>query len=419
MTLATLVSFLCLSIALYILWQFRQMLLLLFTAVVLATALNSLIRWIQGRTSWPRGRSLLTAIALVFLGAGAFLAVVLPPFVGQFQQLIELIPDGIDQLSDLRDQFVSDPPGWFPQDLNLPEPSVLIQQISGVSSRVFSNFVAFFSSSATILLQLLLVTALTLMLAADPDSYRKLLLRLFPSGYRRHANDILGQCETALLGWLGGVSLSSLFVALLCFAGLSLLRVQFAFAHAVLAGVFNFIPNIGPALSVVFPLGVALSNSFGRAIAVVVLYVVIQNLESYVLQPTIMRHQVSLLPAATLIAQLFFANFFGPVGLVLALPLTVVSRVWIEEAWVKDHLDGDNNSAASAIAPNPGEASAAEPQQPTDSRSSPVASDSSAQEMDLNPLSQISSVSSSQSPSAQSPSISSSSAETESVEPKE
>ncbi|MEO1127808.1 MAG: AI-2E family transporter, partial [Cyanobacteria bacterium J06639_16] len=75
------------------------------------------------------------------------------------------------------------------------------------------------------------------------------------------------------------------------------------------------------------------------AIAVVVIYIIIQKLESYVLQPTIMKHQVSLLPAATLVSQLFFATFFGPVGLVLALPLTVVSRVWIEEAWIKDYLD--------------------------------------------------------------------------------
>ncbi|MEO0489107.1 MAG: AI-2E family transporter [Cyanobacteria bacterium J06659_2] len=339
MTLRTLVSFLCLSIALVILWQFRQILLLLFTAMVLAIALNSLIRFIQRRLGWPRSRSLLAAIAIVAIAGLLILAVVLPPFATQFQELLTLLPQGFDALLDWLDQITTNPPPWIPQDLELPDFPTVIQQLGGVSSRVFGNFITFFSSSVAIMLQLLLVTVITLMLAADPLAYRKLLIRLFPSSYRRRADGIFDKCETALLGWLGGVSLSSLFVALFSFAGLLILRVDFAFAHAVLAGVFNFIPNIGPALSAVFPLGVALSNSICSAIAVVVLYIIIQNLESYVLQPTIMKHQVSLLPAATLVSQLFFATFFGPVGLVLALPLTVVSRVWIEEAWIKDYLD--------------------------------------------------------------------------------
>ena len=341
MKLQTLVSFLCLSIALVILWQFRQIVLLLFTAIVLATALNSLIRLIQKQLGWHRPRALLAAIAVVAIVGILLLAVVVPPFVSQFQELLTLIPQGFEDLIFWLDQISENPPPWLPQDqdIALPDFPTLLQQVWGVSSQVFGNFIAFFSSSAAILLQLLLSAVLTLMLSADPLAYRRLLIRLFPSNYRRRADEILDKCETALLGWLGGVSLSSLFVALMSFAGLLLLRVDFAFAHAVLAGIFNFIPNIGPTLSVVFPLGVALSNSIASAITVAILYIVIQNLESYVLQPTIMKHQVSLLPAATLISQLFFATFFGPVGLVLALPLTVVSRVWIEEAWIKDYLD--------------------------------------------------------------------------------
>ena len=70
-----------------------------------------------------------------------------------------------------------------------------------------------------------------------------------------------------------------------------------------------------------------------------VLYVMIQNLESYWFSPMMMQRRVSLLPAATLIVQLFFANFLGPVGLILALPLAVVCKTWIEEAWIVDVLD--------------------------------------------------------------------------------
>ncbi|MGB3615077.1 MAG: AI-2E family transporter, partial [Elainellaceae cyanobacterium] len=76
-----------------------------------------------------------------------------------------------------------------------------------------------------------------------------------------------------------------------------------------------------------------------KVIAVVVLYVLIQNLESYWVSPAVMAKQVALLPAVTLSAQVFFTTFFGIMGLILALPLTVVAKTWIQEALIKDVLD--------------------------------------------------------------------------------
>ena len=141
------------------------------------------------------------------------------------------------------------------------------------------------------------------------------------------------------MAWLKGVSINSLFVAILCGLGLLVLRIPFVFAHALLAGVFNFIPNIGPILSAVFPVAVALLNSPGKAIAVLLLYAIVQQLESYWFSPLVMKKQVDLLPAATLIAQIFFATFLGFLGLILALPLAVIVKTWAEEALIQDFLD--------------------------------------------------------------------------------
>jgi predicted PurR-regulated permease PerM len=143
----------------------------------------------------------------------------------------------------------------------------------------------------------------------------------------------------------------------------------------MLAGVFNFIPNIGPALSAIFPIIVALSQSFGSAIAVLVLYVLIQNLESYWFSPMMMQQKVSLLPAATLTGQIFFATFLGPVGLILALPLTVVCKTWIEEAWIIDVLEKGQPEAnlyplPTVTAPSP---SSPPSEPPTEPAAQPVA----------------------------------------------
>lgn len=129
------------------------------------------------------------------------------------------------------------------------------------------------------------------------------------------------------------------FVGALSGIGLWILQVPLALAHAVIAGLFNLIPNVGPTLSVVFPMAIALLDAPWKAGAVLILYLVIQQIESYWLTPTVMAKQVSLLPAITLTAQIVFASLFGPLGLLIALPLAIVVGTWIEEVVFKDILD--------------------------------------------------------------------------------
>ena len=344
MKLADLIGLACWGIALLILWRFRQIVLLIFAAVVIAIALNSLVRRFMRKYDWGRQQAVLVTTGVVLLGGVIFLGLVLPLFISQFQELLQLIPRGFDQISNWLSQFQENPPDWFPnQDVQLiPNFADLLKQATSIGTTVFGNFFAFFSSSVAILLQILLLLVLSLMMLSDPRAYRQLFLRLFPAYYRKRVDQILTKCESALLCWMGGVAFNSMFVATLSFIGLVLLNVPFAFANAVLAGMFNFIPNIGPALSAVFPIFVALLQSPAKALAVLVLYIIIQNLESYWFGPMVMQKQVSLLPAATLIAQIFFATFLGPLGLILALPLAVISKTWIEEAWIVDVLEKDN-----------------------------------------------------------------------------
>ena len=334
-------GFLSLIISLIILWQFRQILLLVFTAVVLATALNSLLRSLVRKFNLSRVKSILITVVAVILASTLFVIFIIPPFVDQFQELIKLIPVGFERLVVWVNSFIKNPPSWFPDfDFELlPDFAEIYQQLSSLAPQVFSNFITFFSNSTAIVLQLLLILVLTLMFLAEPLAYRHLSLQLLPSSYRGRAEEIISKSEVGLLAWLKGVSINSLFVAILCGVGLLVLKIRFVFAHALLAGVFNFIPNIGPILSAVFPVAVALINSPGEAIAVIIWYVIVQNLESYWFSPLVMKKQVNLLPAATLIAQIFFATFLGLLGLILALPLAVVVKTWAEEALIKDFLN--------------------------------------------------------------------------------
>jgi predicted PurR-regulated permease PerM len=120
--------------------------------------------------------------------------------------------------------------------------------------------------------------------------------------------------------------------------------VKLVAANALLAGLLNIIPNVGPTLSTMFPMSVALLDAPWKAVAVLLLYILIQNLESYVITPSVMHHQLKLLPALTLTAQLIFTVLFGPLGLILALPLAVCLQVIVREVLIHDVLDPWNPS---------------------------------------------------------------------------
>ncbi|MDY7052389.1 MULTISPECIES: AI-2E family transporter [Limnospira] len=333
------IAFFFLVISLIILWEFRQILLLLFTSVILAIALNGLVRWLQ-RFRLSRGQAVFLAISLVSFVGIMFFSLIMPPFLDQFQQLLNLVPRGYERFTRWIDFILQQPPIWLPEiNLRLPGFTEIARQVGPLAQNILGNFFAVFNFSVNTLLQGLLIFVFTLMLVANPASYRRVVVRLFPSFYRRRADEILGLCEISLLQWMRGIVINSVFIATLSYISLTILNVEFVLAHALLAGVFNLVPNIGPTLSVVFPVSVALLDSPGKAFLVLVAYIIIQNLESYWFSPMIMQRQISLLPAATLMAQLFFARFLGFGGLVLALPLAVVTKTWLEQAVLKDIFD--------------------------------------------------------------------------------
>lgn len=340
MSLGKWIGLLAFVLSLYILWQIRQVLLLIFAAVVLANALNVLVKRFQ-ESGMKRSFAVLLSVFLLIAALVGFFWLIVPPFAAQFQELTQLVPKGIQRFNIWFEALQAHISPQFKE--YIPDIDQLIQQLQPFVNRLLGGSFTLFSSSLGIVGQLLLIIVLTLMLLADPAPYRRNFIRLFPSFYRRRVDEILHKCEEGLRGWLAGILFNMGVIASLSFVGLLILKIPLALAQAALAGLLTFIPNIGPALSVVPPMAIALLETPWKAIAVLILYVLIQQVESHLLTPLVMAQQVSLLPAVTLLSQVFFATFFGFLGLLLALPLTVVGQVWLKEVIVKDILDHWNH----------------------------------------------------------------------------
>ena len=328
-----------LIISLYILWNIREILLLVFAAVVLATVINRLVRLLQKR-GLPRSGSVLLSISLlVGFGIVCFWLIVLP-LAGEFRQLAVLLPQGLGRLNTSLDQLKTHLPDPL---LNyLPDVESIQEQIQPLTHELLGRSFVLVSNSFGVFLHFLLVLVLTLMLLLDPPAYRQTFMRLFPSFYRRRIAGILDQCEVALGGWLIGVFFNMLMIGVFSCIGLWVMGIKLALAQGVLAGLLMFLPNIGPTISVIPPMVISLMDAnYGlwKSVGVLVLFVSSHVLESHVLTPLVMAKQVSLLPAGVLLAQLFFTTVFGFLGLLLAIPLAVVTQVWVQEILIKDVFD--------------------------------------------------------------------------------
>lgn len=333
--------------ALVLMWNLREAMLLIFAAVVVATALCTIVATIRAALRCRRGVALALTLLAIVLVVGVGAAVIIPPFSTQFSQLIGKLPQAAHALMKLlqgglqgasRMLYGSDDTALTTLWESLGQPaeggSALATGIGGAL-----RLVNFAGNVGGVLVKIVFVLAVALMIAAQPQAYQEAALLLCPSFYRRRFRQVILRCGEALSAWMVGMLISCVCVGAMAAIGLTLLGVKLVAANAVLAGLLNIIPNVGPTLSTLFPMSVALLESPWRAVAVLGLYVLIQNLESYVITPSVMHHQLQLLPGLTLTAQLLFTVVFGPLGLLLALPMAVCLQVLLRDVLIHDILD--------------------------------------------------------------------------------
>lgn len=323
-------------ISLYILWEIRFLLLLVFAAVLVAVALDGVVNFLR-RWRIPQGMAIVLTLFTLLAVVITLVSFIVPPFTKEFEELVKLFPKGFQAVvvwsEDIQMRI-------FGETLfNFSTNGELLKQLQTFSNPLLSRGINFFFDTIGGVLSVILILALAVMFLADPAAYRQGFIRIFPSFYRNRVDTILKRCEVNLRAWMLGTLTAMSVVAILSFIGLSLLRVRLYFAHALIAGLFNLIPNIGPTLSLIPPTVIAALDAPWKAIAVVILFFFIQQTDAYLVTPYVMSQQLELPPALTLMAQIFFTTFLGLPGLILALPLMVVSRVWIEEALIKDVLD--------------------------------------------------------------------------------
>ncbi len=327
-----------------IIWTLRDFLLLIICSLVISNIVCNLCNQIQKGLKIPRSLSLFLVLTVISVIVFTIFILVLPPFIKEFNEILVDIPNGLSKINILintnlnkfnnlfygeQSENVIDIFSLINDVVTIPDASTIAKAIQ----ESFKNLINIAGNLGSGLLKLIFVLAVSLMISIEPKQYKENILLLIPKNYRNKFRNILEKCNTALANWTFSMVISSLSVGLLSLIVLSILDVKYVVSNALIAMVLNIIPNIGPVISGIFPISIALLDNFWKPLAVLGAYVIIQNIESYIIMPSIMKKKANLLPGLTLISQFGFTFIFGPLGLILSLPLAVVIQVLIKESF--------------------------------------------------------------------------------------
>ncbi len=292
----------------------------------------------------PRSLALFLVLTVISIIVSTIFILVLPPFIKEFNEILVDIPNGLSKINILintnlnkfnslfygeQSENVIDIFSLLNNVVTIPDASTIAKAIQ----ESFKNLINIAGNLGSGLLKLIFVLVVSLMISIEPKQYKENILLLIPKNYRNKFRNILDKCNIALANWTFSMVISSLSVGLLSLIALSILDVKYVVSNALIAMVLNIIPNIGPVISGIFPISIALLDNFWKPMAVLGAYVIIQNIESYLIMPSIMKKKANLLPGLTLISQFGFTFIFGPLGLILSLPLAVVIQVLIKESF--------------------------------------------------------------------------------------
>ena len=293
-------------LSLWILFVVRDVIFLLMAAFVVMAGLRPFVDRIE-KFKIPRSIAIVLTYVILASVIALIATLIIPPLVWQFQKMLEQLQEYILPLLPFLESSTGNLTDQIPK---------LSQNVLKITTGVFSTVVGFFTFGI-----------ITFYMLVERRHFKTFLDNLIGRKVERKISVIIVAIERKLGAWVIGQLALAVIVGVITYIGLTLLGVEFALSLSIIAGIFEIVPIIGPIISAIPAVLVALTMSPMMALLVAGLFFVVQQLENNIFVPIVMRRAVGIPPIVTILALTIGGKLAGVAGIMLAVPLVVAMQV--------------------------------------------------------------------------------------------
>lgn len=288
----------------YFLASTYSVLILLFAALIISFSISPLVQKLENKKI-PRALSSIVILVSIFAIFGFVISTLIAPIIEQTQQLIQKLPDLTNKLLPYKINFND----YLPQFSSMPGKfvNIALDTVTGVISTLAVIVMSFY------------------LLQERPriEGYLKFWYAEKGEAYNKLVNEL----EKHIGLWFRGQLLLMLIIGVLAYLGFTIIGIPYALPLALIAGLTEIVPNIGPIIATIPAVIVGFSFSPAMGIGAVVVAVAIHQLENNLITPMVMKHAAGLNPIVTIIAIMVGLQIGGPLMSILAIPIVLFIRV--------------------------------------------------------------------------------------------
>ena len=298
-------------ISLVAIWQLRSLILLFFLCFIFMEGLNPLVTWLQ-KIKIPRIIAILIVYAVIIAAISFSLAGLIPALVEQSTNLIKALPSLSKSINI-----------W---GLNPIDFSSQLKLLENLPSNIASTAVSIFSN----LISVFVFFVITFYLLLERKNFEKYLIQAFGQKNQSQALEIITRLEKRLGSWVSAELFLMLIIGVLSYIGYLIIGLNYALPLAIIAGLLELVPNIGPTVAAVLAGLFGLTISPITAVLAVLCGVIVQQLENNFIVPKIMKETVGINPLVTILLITSGAKLGGIIGAVIAVPVYIIVETIIK-----------------------------------------------------------------------------------------
>jgi len=318
----------------YLLFLVKDILAVLFVSLILASAIDPLVDWMQKRKI-PRGLGVILIYILLFGIIGTIVSLIIPIIIEQsndlinsFPNILEKIISGISALKNYSSKFgildnVKENFGAISSNIQSATISIF-STISGIFSNIFSFF---------------LILVMTFYMVVEENAIKKIIWSITPKKNQVYIMQLADRMQKKIGLWLRAQLILSLIIFILTYIGLLILGIKYALILALIAGLTEFVPYLGPIIASIPAIFLAFTQKPILAILVAILYYIIQLTENNLIVPKLMQKVVGLNPIISIAVLIIGFKLGGVIGAILSIPVATAFNVFVKDYFQKGMVE--------------------------------------------------------------------------------